>query len=114
VLSLDQRVSKRTRLRHVLLCFPLRQDLPGLAGKDAPAQRGCERSPYLSETSTERSAGLKSPHFSKEGVLLPRNDNLLIVRQHKGNARTIEETRLLDMHQVDNAIARRAEEGGIV
>jgi hypothetical protein len=110
VLSLDQRVRKRTRLRHVLLCFPLRQDLPGLAGKDAPAQRGCERSPYLSETSTERSAGLKSPHFSKEGVLLPGNDDLFVVGEHESDARTIKKARLLDVHEVNNAIARRPKE----
>jgi hypothetical protein len=57
---------------------------------------------------------LKSPHFTKEGVLLSRNDDLFIVRKHKGNPRTIEEAGLLDVDQVDNAIACRTEEGGII
>ena len=46
--------------------------------------------------------------------MLPRNDDLFVVREHEGNARTVKKTGLLDVHQVDDAIARRTEEGGII
>ena len=58
--------------------------------------------------------GLKSPPLSKERVLLPRNDDLFVVREHEGNARTVKKTGLLDVHQVDDAIACRTEEGGLI
>jgi hypothetical protein len=58
--------------------------------------------------------GLKSPHLSKEGVLLPRNDDLFVVREYEGYARTVKKTGLLDVHQVDDAIACRTEEGGMI
>ena len=62
----------------------------------------------------ELAIGLKSPHLSKEGVLLPRNDDLFVVREYEGYARTVKKTGLLDVHQVDDAIACRTEEGGLI
>jgi hypothetical protein len=58
----------------------------------------------------ERSARLKSPHFSKEGVLLPGNDDLFVVGEDEGDARTIKKARLPDVHEVNDAIAGRPKE----